>query len=56
MHLVPGVVNEACVKWLDSALEQAFERRKPWLYAYLEVVLEEVLFEVELQGPRRASA
>ena len=42
--------NEACLKWLDSALEQAFERRKSRLYAYLEVVLEEVLFEAESQG------
>ena len=56
MHLVPGVVNEACVKWLDSALEQAFERRKSRLYAYLEVVLEEVLFEAESQGSDRFRA
>jgi hypothetical protein len=56
VHPMPGMDNEASLKWLDDALEQAFERRKPWLYAYLEVVLEEVLFEVELQGPSRASA
>ena len=53
---MPVMDNEACLRWLDDALEQAFERRKPRLYAYLEVVLEEVLFEVELQGPCRASA
>ncbi len=53
MHLVPGVDNEACLRWLDDALEQAFERRKPRLYAYLEVVVEKVLFEAESQGPER---
>lgn len=45
MRLVSGVDNESCLTWLDRALEQAFKRRKPELYAYLEAVLEEVLFE-----------
>jgi hypothetical protein len=47
MHLVPGADNEACLTWLDGALGQAFEQRKPQLWAYLEAVLEEVLFETE---------
>jgi len=47
--LVPGVDNEACLTWLDGALGQAFEQGKPQLWAYLEVVLEEVLFEAESQ-------
>lgn len=47
MRSVPGVDNEACLEWLDGALEQAFEQRKSQLWTYLEVVLEEVLFETE---------
>ncbi len=39
MRLVSGVDNESCLTWLDRALEQAFKRRKPELYAYLEAVL-----------------
>ena len=39
--------NEACLTWLDGALEQAFERRKPELWAYLEAVMDEVVFEME---------
>ena len=47
MRLVPDADNEACLTWLDGALGQAFEQRKPQLWAYLEAVLEEVLFETE---------
>ena len=47
MRLVPGVDNQACLTWLDGALEHAFENRKPELYAYLEAVMEEVLFEMD---------
>jgi len=42
---MPDVDNEACLAWLDGALEHALENRKPELYAYLEAVMEEVLFE-----------
>ena len=45
MHLMPFVDNEACLAWLDGALEYALETRKLELYAYLEVVMEDVLFE-----------
>jgi hypothetical protein len=38
----------ATLAWLEDALAQAFELRRPELWAYLEAVLEEVLFEVEL--------
>jgi hypothetical protein len=38
----------ATLAWLEDALRQAFELRRPELWAYLEAVLEEVLFEVEL--------
>ena len=56
MRLMPGVDNEACLTRLDHALEQAFEHRRTRLYTYLEVVLEEVLFEAEPQGPDHARA
>ena len=40
--------NEAMLAWLESALEHAFARRSPELWAYLEAVMYEVLFEMEL--------
>ncbi len=43
-----SVDNEACLAWLDGALVRAFEDGKPELWAYLEVVMEEVLFEMEV--------
>ena len=39
--------NEACLTWLDRALGQAFEDGRPELWAYLEAVMEEVLFEMK---------
>ena len=54
VRLAPGVDNESCLTWLDGALEQAIKRRKPGLYAYLEAVLEEVLFETGSQHPEHA--
>ena len=40
--------DTATLAWLEEALRQAFELRRPGLWAYLEAVLEEVLFEMEL--------
>jgi hypothetical protein len=40
--------NNATLAWLEDALSQAFELRRPELWAYLEAVLEGVLFEMEL--------
>ena len=40
--------DTATLAWLEDALRQAFELQKPELWAYLEAVLEEVLFEMEL--------
>ena len=40
--------DSATLAWLEDALRQAFELRRPELWAYLEAVLEEVLFEMEL--------
>jgi hypothetical protein len=40
--------DTATLAWLEDALRQAFELRRPELWAYLEAVLEEVLFEMEL--------
>ena len=45
-----GVDNEACVGWLDGALRRAFEDGRPELRAYLEAVMDEVLFEMK-DGP-----
>ena len=40
--------NEAMLAWLERALEHASARRSPELWAYLEAVMYEVLFEMEL--------
>jgi hypothetical protein len=39
--------NEARLVWLESALDYAFAQHKPDLWAYLEAVMDEVLFEME---------
>ncbi len=43
--------NEGCVAWLDGALEHAYVHGHVKLLAYLEAVIEEVLFEEELSAP-----
>ena len=40
--------NEARLAWLEGALDYAFVQRKPELWAYLEAVMDEVLFEMEV--------
>ncbi len=49
--MIAGVDNEDCVAWLDGALEHAYMRRQMKLLAYLEAVMEEVLFEEEPSAP-----
>ena len=46
-RLVAGVDNEDCVAWLDGALDHAYVHGQMKLLAYLEAVVEEVLFEEE---------
>jgi hypothetical protein len=50
-----GVDNEVCLGWLEDALKEAFEDSKPELWAYLEAVMEEVLFELEVPPPGAAA-
>jgi hypothetical protein len=50
-RLVAGVDNEGCVAWLGGALEHAYMHRQMKFLAYLEAVMEEVLFEEELSIP-----
>ncbi len=50
-RLIAGVDNGGCVVWLDGALEHAYMRRQMKLLAYLEAVMEEVLFEEEPSAP-----
>jgi hypothetical protein len=47
LHLVVSADNEARLAWLEGALDYAFVQRKPELWAYLEAVIDEVLFEME---------
>jgi hypothetical protein len=42
------VDNESGLTWLEEALAYAFVHNRPTLWAYLEVVMDEVLFEMEL--------
>jgi hypothetical protein len=53
MRWAAGVDNEACLEWLDSTLQEAFEQQKPELWAYLEAVMDEVFFEVEAERSDR---
>ena len=50
LHLAVSEDNEACLAWLEGALDYAYVQHKPELWAYLEAVMEEVLFEIE-HGP-----
>ena len=50
LHLMVSVDNEARLAWLVGALGYAFVQRKPELWAYLEAVMDEVLFEMELDA------
>ena len=43
-----SVDNEARLAWLEEALDYAFVQRNPDLWAYLEAVMDEVLFEMEV--------
>ena len=54
MRWAAGVDNEACLRWLDCALQEAFEQRKPKLWAYLEAVMDEVYFEIEAERSDRS--
>jgi hypothetical protein len=49
--LIAGVDNEGCVAWLDGALEHAYMHGQVKLLAYLEAVMEEVLFEEDPSAP-----
>jgi hypothetical protein len=42
--------NDAGLAWLEDALAYAFMQRRPELWAYLEVVMDELLFETELEA------
>ena len=48
LHLMVSMDNEARLEWLEGALGYAFVQRKPELWTYLEAVIDEVLFEMEL--------
>jgi hypothetical protein len=50
-RLMAGVDNEGCVAWLDGALGHAYMHRQMKLLAYLQAVMEEVLFEEVLSIP-----
>ncbi len=47
LHLAVSAENEARLAWLEQALDHAFVQRKPDLWAYLEAVMDEVIFEIE---------
>ena len=48
--LTAGVDDAGCVVWLEGALEYACQHGEIKLLAYLEAVMDEVLFEEELNA------
>lgn len=46
-----SVDNEAALVWLDGALDDAIARGQMVLISYLEAVLEDLVFEMELDTP-----
>jgi hypothetical protein len=38
---------------LEGALEHAFAQRRPELWSYLEAVMDEVLFEMEMAATKK---
>ncbi len=50
MHLAVSAEIGAMLEWLDGALEHAYTHGQIGLLAYLEAVMEEVLFDVELDA------
>ena len=56
LHIAVSEDNEARLAWMEGALDYAFVQRKPELWAYLEAVIEEVLFEIELASAYRTEA
>ena len=48
MHPAVGADGEITLVWLDAALEHAYVRGQMRLLAYLEAVIEDLVFELEL--------
>jgi hypothetical protein len=53
MHSLASADNEAVLSWLERTLEHAFAQRRPELWAYLEAVTYEVLFEMEIVASKK---
>ena len=49
-HLTAKANNDAGLAWLEDAFAYAFAHRRPVLWAYLEAVMDDVLFEMELEA------
>ncbi len=47
---MPSVGNEAALAWLEDAFKQALTQGRYEHLAYLEAVLEKMLFELEPQA------
>ena len=52
-HSLASADNEAALSWLQRVLEHAFAQRRPELWAYLEAVTYEVMFEMELAASKK---
>jgi hypothetical protein len=47
-HTLLSKVNEACLAWLEDALQQLRPERQTKAVGYLEAVLDEVVFEMKM--------
>lgn len=50
MHLPVNANYEITLTWLDAAMKHAYVRKQMQLLAYLEAVMEDLVFEMELDA------
>jgi hypothetical protein len=54
--LLVSTDNDAVLTWLESAMRHAFTQGRPELWAYLEAIMEDVMFVMEMAATRTASS
>lgn len=52
MDLLPSMDEETVLAWLEDALEHAYVHGQMKALAYLEAVMEDVVFEIEMTAEK----